>query len=577
MSFVLTLVVTSTNKCSFLDEDKNTDLIRWSTVGDSFVVLDEEEFAGTLIPELFKHKNYASFVRQLNMYGFHKQVGLSDNSMRASERRNKSPSEYKNPYFRKGKPDWMWLIQKPKPIGTKSKGGRVKSEDANEEEERVDGEAPASATNFYDDKNNGRNGRTPLLISQGLGAGAEPDVNTGALAKEELAEVHREIKVVRQQNLAIANIIAKMKRDQDAQAKAFQEQHLRHENSINAILTFLATVYNRSLENHQGQDIGSMFAGAMPQNFQQYGSVVDVGDLGDQDLRKIPNMASSMKRQPLLLKGVPENNAIGNSPSSQGKGVNLNQATNSRRPPSSSHANQANPRSPNTGFIYPEEGDLLSWINAANSNETATPTSQMDFGEALSHLQSRNGKGPLSASERNGMLELMSNGGGSNLPTPRPSEPSNAIATPKAHTPILDSEQTAQFSDDMETVNRTLQNSQQSLDNIISRLSPMSPGRPDFSGNEYVPPPEASLDFDSMFNTDDYFASNADFATDFGDNNFSFDDALGTGESQLDATNDAAGGRVESLQGSEVTTPAQTIEEDELEDLKSPRKRRRRS
>lgn len=70
---------------SFLDDGKNTDLIRWSDDGRSFIVVDEDEFAKTLIPELFKHNNYASFVRQLNMYGFHKKVGLSDNSMKARD------------------------------------------------------------------------------------------------------------------------------------------------------------------------------------------------------------------------------------------------------------------------------------------------------------------------------------------------------------------------------------------------------------------------------------------------------------------------------------------------------------
>jgi heat shock transcription factor len=95
-------------------------------------VLDEDEFAKTLIPELFKHNNYASFVRQLNMYGFHKRVGLSDNSMKASERKNKSPSEYYNPYFKRGHPNLLWLINKPKGGGTKSKKARQKNEDAAE-------------------------------------------------------------------------------------------------------------------------------------------------------------------------------------------------------------------------------------------------------------------------------------------------------------------------------------------------------------------------------------------------------------------------------------------------------------
>ncbi|KFY97311.1 hypothetical protein V500_02152 [Pseudogymnoascus sp. VKM F-4518 (FW-2643)] len=96
----------------FVNNPKNDELIRWSERGDSFVVLNKDEFAKNLIPELFNHNNYTSFVRQLNMYGFHKRVGLSDNSMKASERKNKSLSEYYNPYFKRGHPNLLWLIKR---------------------------------------------------------------------------------------------------------------------------------------------------------------------------------------------------------------------------------------------------------------------------------------------------------------------------------------------------------------------------------------------------------------------------------------------------------------------------------
>jgi heat shock transcription factor, other eukaryote len=114
------------SQIGILDDRKNTILIRWSDDGNSFVVEDEDEFAKKLIPELFKHNNYASFVRQLNMYGFHKKVGLSDNSMRASEKKSKSLSEYSNPYFRRGHPDLLWLIQKPRNV-TAGQSGRIRT------------------------------------------------------------------------------------------------------------------------------------------------------------------------------------------------------------------------------------------------------------------------------------------------------------------------------------------------------------------------------------------------------------------------------------------------------------------
>jgi len=55
-----------------LNEKQYEHIVSWSENGDSFVIKDQNEFSKQILPALFKHNNFASFVRQLNKYDFHK-------------------------------------------------------------------------------------------------------------------------------------------------------------------------------------------------------------------------------------------------------------------------------------------------------------------------------------------------------------------------------------------------------------------------------------------------------------------------------------------------------------------------
>ncbi|BDD58901.1 stress-responsive transcription factor hsf1 [Monascus purpureus] len=488
---------------SFLDESKNTDLIRWSDDGNSFIVLDEDEFARTLIPELFKHNNYASFVRQLNMYGFHKKVGLSDNSMRASERKNKSPSEYANPYFKRGHPDLLWLIQKPKNTGQGAKSAkanmRVKAEDGDDHE----------ADDYGEDASRDDRGRSRSQLSL---------ISNGLLPKDQLAGVYRELQAIRQQQQIISNTINKLRREHEqlcAQAANFQEQHTRHENSINAILTFLATVYNRSLQGQDGSpNLANSLAGAISQD---QGNVVDMGD--DYSLSSLnsglnsPNAQKTLKKQPLLLKAPPVPVRQGRTPAlSPSSNVSLNSSRSHIRQPSApGHVEEVfdnSPRQNNTPDSiqtdsFPQR-DIMSVIQNSNAR-SGMPSSYTDFPNVLSSLENSGGQIPLTPNQRADMLRLMANE--TNSADPNVSATSNnALITPTP--PPMPHNYTGRLANTRAEIDNLVKmqaEQDRSVQNLTDLLQPLSPtgtipglGR---NGANVPPPP---LDLDQIFNND-YF------------------------------------------------------------------------
>ncbi|EPX72802.1 transcription factor Hsf1 [Schizosaccharomyces octosporus yFS286] len=110
------------NKLYNMVNDSSTDsLIRWSERGDSFFVIGHEDFAKLVLPRYFKHNNFSSFVRQLNMYGFHKVPHIQQGVLQSD-----SPNElleFANPNFQRDQPELLCYV-------TRKKGGSQASDDA---------------------------------------------------------------------------------------------------------------------------------------------------------------------------------------------------------------------------------------------------------------------------------------------------------------------------------------------------------------------------------------------------------------------------------------------------------------
>jgi len=234
-----------------LSDPHSQDLIRWADTADSFfgglsfsfaltfgikpsflIVLDHERFSREILPRWFKHQNFASFVRQLNMYGFHKIPHLQQGVLRSDT----GETEYWNfahENFRRDQPDLLCLIHRKK--------GNIQQQ-------------PGVATilgpeeGILDvrDPNTPQSTTVPIsphgIMNPGPGSGQVLDVNSIlqgiATIKKHQTTISEELQQLKQSNQLLWQ-----------ESMAVRERLQKNEDTVQRIVKFLAGVFgNRRAE-----------------------------------------------------------------------------------------------------------------------------------------------------------------------------------------------------------------------------------------------------------------------------------------------------------------------------------------
>lgn len=172
---------------SMVNDPESDDLICWSEDGTSFFVHKQEDFARKVLPRFFKHRKFSSFVRQLNMYGFHKVPHLQQGVLETDSESERW--EFSNPHFQRNRRDLLLLVN------------RKKGPDAEEKE----------------------------------------------ISTVDLHHILEEIQSIKKHQMNISTQLQNIQRDNQVlwqETVAARERHHRHQETIDKILRFLASVFS---------------------------------------------------------------------------------------------------------------------------------------------------------------------------------------------------------------------------------------------------------------------------------------------------------------------------------------------
>mgnify|MGYP003365473805 CR=1 FL=1 len=201
---------------SMMNDTNNHEWIQWTDDGMSFIVKNRENFVHEVLPKYFKHNNFASFVRQLNMYGWHKIQDVKAGSIQAS---NEDKWEFENPNFIRGREDLLVNIVRQK--GNSQTHAQVHGTNQN-----IQGQV--------------NSGDRPMLHLMN-----EPSTYSAMDVRKDVSTVLNELEKIKYNQMAISKDLLRINKDNELLWKEnmmARERHRTQQQTLEKIFRFLTSL-----------------------------------------------------------------------------------------------------------------------------------------------------------------------------------------------------------------------------------------------------------------------------------------------------------------------------------------------
>ncbi|SSD61291.1 uncharacterized protein SCODWIG_03052 [Saccharomycodes ludwigii] len=266
------------NKLWSMVNDPKTDyLISWSEDGKSFFVHNQEKFVHEVLPKYFKHCKIASFVRQLNMYGWHKVQDVRSGAMEDS---SDDKLQFSNTNFIRGREDLLDLIIRQKTNNNHSSTNSINDIDNEIAINNLSANAGVLTKAYNYNINsgivNGTSNATrhnsnymPLITTQ-------PQLDATLLVTE--------LETIKFNQLAIAEDLKRLSKDHELLWKeniAAMKRHEQQERALEKMLKLMASYFGPGITKFIKDDVGNTDNGAASNNYVNTNNVNSGNDVGN--------------------------------------------------------------------------------------------------------------------------------------------------------------------------------------------------------------------------------------------------------------------------------------------------------